>query len=73
MRVVFVNNSDESSKIQELFDIDRYVQLDARKQGDDIVFSVLIRTDKDFDDVFILKALKENPYIISIDRIDDEN
>lgn len=73
LRVVFVNNNGESQKIQELFEIDRYVQLDAKKQGDDIVFSVLIRTDKDFDDNFILNALQANPFIISIDRIDDEN
>ncbi len=73
LRVVFLNNNGESAQIQELFNVDRYLQLDAKKQGKDIVFSVLVRTDKNFDDKFILNALKEYPYIISIDRIDDEN
>ncbi len=72
LRVVFVNKTDESETVQKLFGVDRYVQLDAKKHGDDIVFSVLVRTDKEFDDKFILEVLQQNPFIQSIDRIDDE-
>ncbi len=72
LRVVFINKTDESETVQKLFGVDRYVQLDAKKHGDDIVFSVLVRTDKEFDDKFILEVLQQNPFIQSIDRIDDE-
>ena len=73
LRVDFVNNNGESETIKELFEVDRYLQLDASKKGDNVVFSVRIRTDKVFDDKFILNTLKEYPFIISINRIDDEN
>lgn len=46
LRVVFINKTDESDTVQRIFEVDRYVQLDAKKHGDDIVFSVLVRTDK---------------------------
>ena len=72
LKVVFVNNNDESATVREIFGVDKYVQLDAKKQGDDIVFSVIIRTDNVPDDKFILKTLQEYPFIHSIDRTDDE-
>lgn len=72
LKVVFINTSDESAKVREIFEIDKYVQLDAKKQGEDIIFSVVIRTDKVPDDKFILNTLQEYPFILSIDRIDDE-
>ena len=72
LRVVFINKTDESDTVQRIFEVDRYVQLDAKKHGDDIVFSVLVRTDKEFDDKFILEVLQQHPFIQSIDRIDDE-
>ena len=53
LRVVFINKTYESDTVQRIFEVDRYVQLDAKKHGDDIVFSVLVRTDKEFDDKFI--------------------
>lgn len=72
LRVVFINKTYESDTVQRIFEVDRYVQLDAKKHGDDIVFSVLVRTDKEFDDKFILEVLQQHPFIQSIDRIDDE-
>ncbi len=72
LRVVFINNGDESEKVKNIFGITDYAQIDTKRQSGDIVFSVLIRADKMFDDEFILNVLRENPFILSIDRIDDE-
>ncbi|MDE7439776.1 MAG: MgtC/SapB family protein [Clostridia bacterium] len=72
LKVIFVNNNDESATVRSIFEVDKYVQLDARKQGNDIIFSVVIRTDNVPDDKFILNTLQEYPFILSIDRIDDE-
>ena len=72
LRVVFISKNDESSIVRNIFGVDKYVQLDAKKQGDDIVFSVVIRTDNVPDDNFILETLQQYPFILSIDRIDDE-
>lgn len=72
LKVVFTNKTDESETVQKLFGVDRYVQLDAKKHGDDIIFTVQLRTDREFDDKFILETLQNYPFIQSIDRIDDE-
>ncbi len=72
LKVVFVNNNDESAIVREIFGVDKYVQLDAKKQGEDIIFSVIVRTDNVPDDKFILKTLQDYPFIHSIDRTDDE-
>lgn len=70
--VVFVNNTDESEIVRNIFGVEKYDHLEAKKQDGDIIYSVLIRTDKKFDDKFILKTLQDNPFIQSINRVDDE-
>ena len=72
LRVVFVNKADESETIRSVFAVERYLQIESKKQGDDIIFSVVLRTDKVPDDKFILNTLQEYPFILSIERIDDE-
>lgn len=70
--VVFTNNNDESEKIRNIFGVEKYDHLEAKKQDENIIYSVLIRTDRVFDDKFILKTLQDNPFIQSINRVDDE-
>lgn len=70
--VVFTNNSDESEIVKQVFGVEKYEHLEAKKQDGDIIYSVLVRTDQMFDDKFILNALKEYPFIQSINRVDDE-
>ena len=72
IQVVFVNTGDEGEKVKELFSVDRYVEVDAKKQDEDTLFSVILRTDKTFDDRFIFSTLQEYPFIKSITRIDDD-
>lgn len=70
--VVFTNNSDEIETVKKIFGVEKYDHLEAKKQDDALLFSVLIRTDKVFDDIFIRNTLQQNPFIQSINRVDDE-
>lgn len=70
--IVFTNDSDEIEKVKSIFGVEKYDHLEVKKQEDELVFSVLIRTDKIFDDAFILNTLRQNPFIHSINRVDDE-
>lgn len=70
--VVFVNNSDESEIVRNIFGVEKYDHLEAKKQDGDLVFSVLIRTDKMFDDKFIMNTLQQYSFIQTINRVDDE-
>lgn len=72
LRVAFINKNDESETVRNVFAVERYLQIESKKQGDDILFSVVLRTDKVPDDQFILNTLQEYPFILSIERIDDE-
>lgn len=72
IHVVFVNKTDENETVKKIFEVDRYVEVDAKNEGDDVVFSVILRTDKIYDDRFIFNTLQEYPFIKSITRIDDD-
>ena len=72
IQVVFVNRTDEGETVKKLFDVDRYVEVDAKRGDEDIVFSVILRTDKTFTDANIFQMLQDYPFIKSITRIDDD-
>jgi len=61
-----------SEKIKELFDIERFNKISAKKDGEDIVYSAVISTDKIISATEIHKVLTENSAIISIARQDDD-
>ena len=72
IQVVFVNTSDEIDVVRKIFDVERYVQVDAKKKDEGTVFTVILRTDKLYDDKFIFKTLEAHPFIQSITRFDDD-
>lgn len=72
LKVDFINKTDESETVRTVFAAERYLQIESKKQDDDIIFSVVLRTDKVPDDKFILSTLQEYPFILSIERIDDD-
>ena len=73
IQVVFVNKTDEGETVKNLFEVDRYVQVDAKKQDDgEVLFSVILRTDKTYNDAFIFQTLQDYPFIKSITRFDDD-
>ena len=72
IQVVFVNTTDENETVKKIFDVDRYLHVEAKKKENAVVFTVIVRTDKMYDDAFIFKTLQEYPFIQSITRIDDD-
>ena len=72
IQVVFVNKTDENETVKKIFEVDRYVEVDAKKEDDGTVFSVILRTDKTYTDTFIFQTLQDYPFIKSITRIDDD-
>lgn len=72
IQVIFANHGEEGETVKQIFNVDRYVEVDAKNEGDGVLFSVTLRTDKTFDDRFIFQTLQEYPFIKSITRIDDD-
>lgn len=62
----------EKEKIKEIFGVKRFARINAKKDGDSIVYSTLISTDTEFTDSDIYNAMHDNNFIISITREDEE-
>lgn len=72
LKVIFKGSEETCEKVKELFSVENYVGIDAKRHDDGIVFSVIIRTDKAVDDNFIVQTLNANPFISSIVRLEDD-
>lgn len=72
VKIVYKNGDDSNGKVKELFGINEFGEINATREGEHIVFTTIIRTDKTYSDDFILQTLKENSFILSIERIYDD-
>lgn len=62
----------ERQIVKELFKVKRFTKINAKKDGDEILYSVTVTMDKEFTDDDIFNALKNNEFIKSITREDDD-
>ncbi len=75
VKINIVFNDEDGSvaeKIKNLFKIERFNKISAKKDGDDVVYSVIISTDHIISADEIRKVMKETPSIMSIARQDDD-
>ena len=73
LNVVFrCDTGEERVKVKEAFGITRFSKIHAERDGQGILYKTIVSTDTMFTDVDIYNALKENPFIISISREDDD-
>lgn len=70
VRIEFVQSLDENLKIKEIFGTDRFNELVLDRDGDRIVYRATLNTDKEFSSVHLKEIMKQNPYIVSIERCD---
>ena len=71
LKIVFEDCEGSREKIKEMFGFEVYVQLLLERMGDKLVYRATIHTEKEYRSEFLEKAIKENDYIISIERTDD--
>ncbi len=72
LKIVFENVDGESEKVKELFEVKTFSKVKAVKEDDKIILTTVLITDKIFNVDFINNAIKENEFIKSIERIEDE-
>jgi hypothetical protein len=65
-------NGDEKDRIKELFKVERFTKINAKREDGLIVYNTVISTDKTFtaDDIHL--ALENCSFLRSITREDDE-
>ena len=71
LRIVFEETGNERGKIKELFKVDHYVHLYVERSGEKLIYRATINTDKEFDSATLDGIMKNTPYILSIERGDD--
>ena len=73
VNVVFIDEfGDVSEKVKELFGVIRFNKISAKKDGDTIVYNVVISTDKIISATEINRIINSDENIISIARQDDD-
>ena len=73
LKLIFKSpNEDCTRAIKQLFDIKNFTALKAERQGEEIVYSAVVNTKKQIDSEFIRNAVNEYPYIISIEKLEND-
>lgn len=73
VNIVFKDDVGEvSEKIKDLFGVERFNKISAKKDGDQIIYNAVISTDKIISASEIHKVLIDNSSILSIARQDDD-
>ncbi len=73
INVVFIdNNGNLSDKVREMFGVERFSKISAKKEGENVIFSAVVSTDKQISANDIHNMIKSDENILSISRQDDE-
>ncbi len=71
LKIVFEETLDEREKVKEMFEIDRFTRLFMKTEGDKILIHATLNTDREFDSAHLAMALRTCPFILSVERCDD--
>ena len=72
VKIEFIHIGDENLKVKEIFGTDRFNELVMRRDGDRIIYSATINTDKEFSSTRLNQIIAENPFICSIERVENQ-
>lgn len=72
VKVEFRNTGDESAKVKKLFETEHFNSLTIGREGDATVYHAVLNTDKEFSSQALNKIMAENPFILSVERCDEE-
>lgn len=72
IKIEFEQITDENKKIKEIFGTDRFNELVIKRDGDKVIYSATLNTDKEFSSTSLNAVIAENPFVLSIERCDNE-
>lgn len=70
VKIEFLQTGEENIRIKEIFGTDRFNQLVLRREGDKVVYSATLNTEKEFSSSHLNEIMAQNPFIYSIERCD---
>ncbi len=72
LRVKFEETSDEGESVKRFFAVERFARISAVREGGKLYYDAVINTDKEFSVEYIAQVLKENDFILSVERCDED-
>ena len=71
VNIVFLQIDGANKKIKEIFGVDRFNHLNIKRDGENITYSATLNTDKELSSTQLDRIMRENDFIYSIERCDD--
>ena len=71
VNIVFLQTDGANKKVKEIFGVDRFNHLNIKRDGDNITYSATLNTDKELSSTQLDRIMRENDFIYSIERCDD--
>ena len=71
IEIVFYQVDDENNLIKKDFGVDRFNSLLITRQGERLIYSATLLTEREHRSAELTRIMKDNPFIISLRRCDD--
>ena len=71
IKIEFIQTSNEREKVKQIFDIDRYNRLVVERKEGKLVYQAMIKTDVEYSSTQIDEIMKENDFILTLERCDE--
>jgi hypothetical protein len=72
VKIEFIQTNDENLKIKEIFGTDRFNHLVLKREGDRVVYSATLNTDKECSSTRLNEIISKNDFICSIERCEND-
>lgn len=72
VKIEFLQTGEENMVIKHLFGTDRFNQLVIKRENGQVTYSATLNTDKEFSSTRLNEIMAEHPFILSIERCDQE-
>lgn len=72
VKIVFLQSKDENLQIKELFATDRFNKLVINRENGQVTYSATLHTEKEFSSTWLNQLMEEHPFILSVERCDND-
>lgn len=72
VKIEFLQTGEENLQIKEIFGTDRFNQLVIKREEGRVTYSATLTTDKEFSSSRLNEIMAEHPFILSLERCDND-
>lgn len=71
IKISFTNNTNESMVIKQIFEVKNFNSLVIERKGDNLLYQAMLNTDKEYSSQLLNKIMETHPFILTLERCDD--